>query len=442
MKGLRWLTPGLGIKRWLFLAAVGSVLAFEGLGLLLPFEETLNVQRYGFFKQLDGNIDVLVGILMVGAGLGIFLWGFSRSTRSILAALAPNEKEDDIEDYLLERVYNRRYLEKGPKIIAIGGGTGLSVLLRGLKEHTSNITAVVTVTDDGGSSGRLRGDFDILPPGDIRNCLVALADTESSMRRLFDYRFDKGKGLKGHSLGNLLITAMSEMEGDFYSAVQEIAKVLAVRGRVVPSTLSKVTLGAVMEKGGIIKGQTNIVSQREKIDHVFLIPKECSALEETVDAILNADAVILGPGSLYTSVIPNLLVKGIPEALIKTKAVVFYVCNIMTQPGETDGYDAADHLEAILEHVGANIVDYVVLNNQGVPNDLLKKYLEDSSVPVAPARDKLEKMGVEIIEEALVDNCHYVRHDPHKLARIIMEYVPHSNGVNINIPSSADTNNG
>ena len=437
MKGLRWLTPGLRIKRWLFLAAAGSVLAFEGFRLLLPFE-ALNVQRYGFFKQLDGNIDVLVGILMVGAGLGFFLLGFSRSTRSIFAAVAPNKKEG----YLLERVYHRRYLEKGPKITAIGGGTGLSVLLRGLKEYTSNITAVVTVTDDGGSSGILRGDFDILPPGDIRDCLVALADTESSMRQLFDYRFDKGKGLKGHSLGNLLLTAMSEMKGDFYSAVQEMAKVLAVRGRVVPSTLSKVTLGAVTEKGRLIQGETNITSSMEKIDRVFLIPKGCSALKETVDSILNADAVILGPGSLYTSVIPNLLVKGIAEALIKTKAVVFYVCNIMTQPGETDGYDAGDHLEAILKHVGSNIVDYVVLNCQEVPNDLLKKYLEENSLPVAPARDKLEKMGVKVIEEPLVDDCHYIRHDPQKLARIIMEYIPYSNGININIPSSADTKEG
>ncbi|HBT20826.1 MAG TPA: hypothetical protein DEA47_05650 [Peptococcaceae bacterium] len=426
MKVLRWLIPGLGVKRWLFLSAVGVILAFWGFCLLFPLE-TLEFYMFGILNHLDRNKAALAGILMICLGFGFFLLGFKKSIGSIFAAVAPDKKGD----YFFNRVYYKRYLERGPKITAIGGGTGLSVLLRGIKEYTSNITAVVTVTDDGGNSGILRGDFDILPPGDIRDCLVALADTESSMRQLFDYRFDKGQGLKGHSLGNLLLTAMSEMKGDFYSAVQEMAKVLAVRGRVVPSTLSKVTLGAVMENGSIIYGETNISNSREKIERIFLIPKECSALEEAVNSIIDADAVILGPGSLYTSIIPNLLVKGIAEALIKTKAVVFYVCNIMTQPGETDGYDAGDHLEAVIKHVGSNIVDFVIVNSQNVSESLLQKYLEENSHPVAPARDKLEKMGVKVIEAPLVDNCHHIRHDSLKLAEIIMKYIPYSNGINI-----------
>jgi len=425
MRRLRWLIPGLKVKRWFVLALSGVIIAgggffiISGTTLLSVLEQKLRV----FSRWFDSSMLVLIGFMMVTIGLILFVLGFSRCVKSILKTLAPEK-----EDRLLERIYQRKYLEKGPKIVAIGGGTGLSVLLRGLKEHTSNITAIVTVTDDGGSSGILKGDFDILPPGDIRNCLVALADTESSMRELFDYRFERGKGLAGHSLGNLLLTAMSEMKGDFYRAVQEVAKVLAVRGRVIPSTLSKVTLGARTAGGSIIYGETNISNSSERIERVFLVPRRCRPPQEAVDAIMEADAVVLGPGSLYTSIIPNLLVRGIGEVLERTKAAVFYVCNVMTQPGETDGFDAADHLEALIRHAGSTIVDYVILNKQEVPEALQKKYREENSFPVVPTREKLEEMGVQVIEDFLVDECNYVRHDSRKLAQLILDHIAYHNG--------------
>lgn len=351
-------------------------------------------------------------------GTFLFLTGFRRMVRSILAVMLPQN-----EGPIVEVVYQKRHLQKGPRIVAIGGGTGLSVLLRGLKNYTSNLTAIVTVSDDGGSSGRLRGELGILPPGDTRNCLVALADTESLMEKLINYRFDQGKGLAGHSLGNLLLAALTDITGGFDKAVKEIGKVLALRGRVLPSTLDNVVLCAELEDGTIVEGETRISSSRGRIRKVFLKPPDVAPLKEAIEAIEQADAVVLGPGSLYTSVLPNLLVRGLREALERTKAPIFYVCNVMTQPGETTGYTAYDHLKALVDHCGPGLVDYVVVNVAPIPRKLLARYREQGAYPVRVNRAALARQGVKVMEERLIDKSNLIRHDPDKLARCIIRQV-------------------
>ncbi|MBU1006921.1 MAG: YvcK family protein [Candidatus Omnitrophica bacterium] len=312
-------------------------------------------------------------------------------------------------------------MEKGPKIVVIGGGTGLSVLLHGLKEQSSNITAIVTVADDGGSSGRLREQFDILPPGDIRNCLVALADAEPLMRDLFQFRFGNESELRGHSFGNLFITALSKVTGDFEKAIKESSKVLAIRGRVIPSTFDKVQLVAEHQNGQKTKGETKIVEQCFPIRRVFLDPPTCKPSKESFEAIDEADIIVLGPGSLYTSVIPNLLVSGISEKIAKARAPKVYVCNVMTQPGETDNYTAFDHLNAIIMHTRPDVVNYCIVNTGTILPELLKKYEEDNSYPVLTDSDKLIAKGYSVMEEDIVNTKDYVRHDSKKLSKIIVD---------------------
>lgn len=427
MNFLKWLIPGLKVKRWFLLALLGVILTGFGISVLTggTLLSLLERRLTEILLQWFGYFAIPLGLLMVVCGLAFLVSGFANCMRSIIKQVVPEKQRK-----VFQTIYRKRYLEKGPRIVAIGGGTGLSTLLRGLKEYTSNITAIVTVSDDGGSSGRLKTDLGILPPGDIRNCLVALANTEGSMQELFDYRFDKGTGLAGHSLGNILIAAMSDMRGDFYRAIQESEKVLAIRGRVMPSTLTKVSLKAWTTGGRLVNGESSIPLAGEKIDRVFLSPRRCRPLPEAVEAIMEADAVILGPGSLYTSVIPNLLVGGICEAVQTTRALVFYVCNVMTQSGETDGYDAADHLEALEHHSVKGIADVVIVNNEGIPGHMLRRYQEENAFPVAPAGEKLREMGVERIEDALVDTSDYVRHDPDNLARAILNRIA-SPGVRI-----------
>lgn len=318
---------------------------------------------------------------------------------------------------------------KGPRIVTIGGGTGLSVLLRGLKHYTSNLTAVVTVTDDGGSSGRLRGELNVVPPGDIRNCLVALAETETLMDRVFDHRFQAGQGLKGHNLGNLLLVAMAEITGDLVSAIKEVSKVLAVRGRVLPSTLEQVLLAAEMWDGSIVTGETAIRSTRMGIKKVFLIPADCQPLVETLLAIDEADAVILGPGSLYTSIVPNLLVEGVAQALKETSAPKIYVANIMTEKGETDNYSVGDHLVAIHDHVGERFIDYVIVNREPVPDRLLQRYYEEEASPVVVDDYKLRAMKVGLIKENLLSDSEVAWHDPDKLAATIINFIQSRTGM-------------
>ena len=312
-----------------------------------------------------------------------------------------------------------------PAIVVIGGGTGLSVLLKGLKQYTSRITAMVTVSDDGGSSGRLRSELGVLPPGDIRNCLGALAETETLMNRVFQHRFLQGGSLQGHNLGNLLLVAMTEITGDFILAIREVSKVLAVRGKVLPATLEPVILGGIMADGNQVIGETAIRDYPASIKEIYLIP-ECGPLPETLQAINEADAIIIGPGSLYTSIIPNLLVKGVIEAIADSRAPKFYISNIMTEEGETDNFTAADHLRVIQKHTRKQIIDYAVVNSGKIDEERLKRYIEEEAVPVRSSLDEITKMGINIIERDLVSDTEVAWHDADKLARVILEKIGES----------------
>jgi uncharacterized cofD-like protein len=313
------------------------------------------------------------------------------------------------------------YFLTEPKVVVIGGGTGLSVLLKGLKQYTSQLTAVVTVSDDGGSSGRLRAELGVLPPGDVRNCLVALAETETLMDKIFQHRFSQGNSLQGHNLGNLLLVAMSEITGDFVSAIKEVSKVLKVRGNVIPATLEQVALGAVMRDGVTVFGETSIREYGDSIDRLYLVPESCAPVPATLEALMEADAIIVGPGSLYTSIIPNLLVDGVVDAIRRSPALTFYVCNIMTENGETDNYSAADHLKVIMKHIGQQIFDYVVVNNGFIDQERLDRYLEEKAVPVEASVNELQELDLEVIEADLVSDTEVAWHDPHKLARVIFD---------------------
>lgn len=418
MYRLKWLYPGMQVKRWIFMGLGGLLLL--GLGLTLAFFEEISFISHSCYNWMSdlvgGGADLYAfGVWISLAGFLLLLVGFRQTIRSITGVLAPNK-----ERRMVDIIYETHQLERGPKIVVVGGGTGLSVLLRGLKHYTSNITAIVTVADDGGSSGQLRGELGILPPGDIRNCLVALADRESLMEDLFQHRFENGNGLSGHSLGNLFIAGMTQIAGDFEKAIKEMGKVLAIRGRVLPATLRHVSLCAEFADGTIVEGESEIPMVRKKIKRVFLRPGDCEPVEEALEAIADADVIVLGPGSLYTSVIPNLLVKGLADAVASSQAVTVYACNIMTQPGETDGYKASDHIRAIHQHAGSGLIKYAVVNVQEIPRKLLKKYKEDGAMPVKADLRELERLGVNVIQENMVYETDLVRHDSGKLGGAII----------------------
>jgi uncharacterized cofD-like protein len=311
-------------------------------------------------------------------------------------------------------------VDKEAKVVVIGGGTGLSVLLKGLKNYTSHLTAVVTVSDDGGSSGRLRAEMGVLPPGDIRNCLVALAETETLMDKVFQHRFDHEGSLNGHNLGNLLLVALTEIAGDFVSAIQEVSKILKVRGRVLPATLEHVALGARMKDGMLIYGETSIRNYGGEIESLFLVPEKCLPVPDALEAIMEADIIVLGPGSLYSSIIPNLLVEGIGSALARSKARKVYVSNIMTEHGETDSFTAADHLQVILRYLPESAVEYIIVNNGVIDEGILKRYRGEQAVPVLSNRPEMEAIGIKLIEADLVSDSDLAWHDSEKLAQVIM----------------------
>jgi uncharacterized cofD-like protein len=319
------------------------------------------------------------------------------------------------------------------KVVSIGGGTGLSALLRGLKHHVhertrparlkpaiSRLTAVVTVTDEGGSSGRLRSEFGILPPGDIRNCLVALAEDEELFTRVFSYRFSNGRGLRGHSLGNLLLTALTHLTNDFALAVKVSSEVLAIRGEIYPSTLADVRLRARLEGGGAVAGESRITRTRVPIERLEIVPARCRPLPETLAAILEADLITIGPGSLYTSLIPNLLVHGIPQVIALSRARKVYICNLMTQPGETSHYSAADHLRALHAHAGSRLFDHVVLNTRALSPRLARKYAAERAEPVAYDLKGIRSLGVKPVLARLLDEHNVARHDSRRLAKLVL----------------------
>ncbi|MBW4557245.1 MAG: YvcK family protein [Trichormus sp. ATA11-4-KO1] len=420
----KWLSPGLSVKRWLLISVGGVLLAILGLAIwvkLTPIFWMIELLR-GFLGVIAGILPNYVsGPLVLLGGLLLLLWGQTRTVGSITKVLRPDGGEEELIDVLLAH----RRLYRGPKIVVIGGGTGLSTLLRGLKTYSANITAIVTVADDGGSSGRLRQEFGVLPPGDIRNCVAALADEEKLLTELFQYRFKAGDGLTGHSFGNLFLTAMSDITGDLERAVAASSKVLAVRGQVLPATLSDVRLWAELDDGRRIEGESSIPKAGGKIVKIGCIPANPPALPAAIKAIKEADYIIIGPGSLYTSLIPNLLVPNIADAIAKSHAPRIYVCNIMTQPGETQGYTVADHIKAIDIACGERqLFDAVLVHKKSPSEQSLIRYAQQNSHPVFLDREAVSQLGRRIVLANILyeDEIGCVRHNPQKLARVLLRW--------------------
>ncbi|MDR3288117.1 MAG: YvcK family protein [Peptococcaceae bacterium] len=415
----KWLYPNLKVKRWFLLASLGIIFFAAGFAVMNDGTALgyLEVKIRELMYQLTGNVPgnaLSAGLLVSGFGIVLTVVGFRRLLQSIISVLLPDE-----EIKLVDVMYDRQSLRRGPRIVVIGGGTGLSALLRGLKEFTSNLTAIVTVADDGGSSGMLRSEMGMIPPGDIRNCLVALADKEDIMEDLFSYRFETGT-MTGHSLGNLLLAGMADACGDFQVAVNRISKVFALRGNVYPSTLEQVTLVADLADGKRVLGETKVRNTAGKIERVYLTPADCRPLPEALRALERADLIVLGPGSLYTSVLPNLLVKGLREKIKEADAPCVYVCNIMTEPGETDDYRLLDHVRAILDHGGEGLLDAVLANGQEIPRRLLVRYAMEGSKPVEREAAGMERLGIKYFESRLVSEGAVIRHDSRRLAKALI----------------------
>ena len=415
MKFRDWLRPGIKVKRWVVFAIFGIILIIFGLNEL---------SRHMLYNWYYKGFYILLNV----TGIFILYISVTEGIKSIMALINSGYLKFSIDSKKLESlIYEKRLLVKGPKIVVIGGGTGLSTMLRGLKYYTSNITAIVTVADDGGGSGDLREDLGILPPGDIRNCILALADTEPLMEELLQYRFEEGR-LKDQSFGNLFLAAMDGISDNFEEAVKKMSSVLAVTGKVMPVTLENMVLKCELKNGNIVKGESNIpkeaISQKSSISKIMIEPKDAKALVDSVEAIKTADAIILGPGSLYTSVIPNLLVKDIGEAIKKTSAIKIYVSNIMTQPGETDDYTVVDHVKAIIDHSYDGVIDYVIANIGEIGKELEEKYLEENSKLVTKDEKELEKLNIKLIKSDFVKTTKgLIRHDSEKLASVIVETI-------------------
>ena len=410
---LRWLTPGLQIKRWLLLLMISELVLV--LGVAYALKEVYQTARLpGIFYYITLQFwpywarAIIFGIV----GVGVLVISYLKLTQSVLGPFLPGNSTSSV----VETIHAFRLRGRGPRIVAIGGGTGLSSLLRGLKTYTSNLSAIVTVADDGGSSGRLRDEYRILPPGDFRQCLIALADAEPLMKQLFDHRFKEGS-LNGHAFGNLFIMAMADVTGNFEQALRESGKVLAVKGTIVPSTLQDVTLVASIN-GGMVEGESKIPKQNSPISHVFLKPDGVQVNPEAAQAILNAELIIVGPGSLYTSILPNLLVEGMVEAIKASPALKLYICNLAAQPGETDGYTVHDYLRVIREHVGANLFDFILVNS----NTAHAPTGGQAAVIYKPA-DTTRHPEVRFIASDVVNVKIPSHHDSDKLARTIMRKV-------------------
>ncbi len=475
---LKWLYPNMHVKRWVALGFVGLLLFMIGTGVIIQAHEGVGkplAVRIADWLIHDVHIGLLrpghLGVLLTLVGASVCFVALGKLIQSLTSVLDPEMAPGGLVDV----VYQRRKLAQGRRIVVIGGGTGLSTMLRGLKRYSENITAIVTVADDGGSSGKLQKQLNILPPGDIRNCLVALADAEPQMTELFQYRFRNnvqpekaekaegeknafagqrstlvaggmgetgqavtahaienqkskienregyGEGLRDHAFGNLLIAAMCAInEGDFERGVQETSRVLNVRGQVLPTTVDHVRLRGEMDDGSFVDGETNIAHSPLKIKRIHMVPDDACPLQAVLDAIAKADIIVLGPGSVFTSIIPNLLVRGVPEALKRSKAKKVYVCNVMTQPGETDGFSASDHVRAIEMHARMKIFSHVLVNTRQPDSGLLDKYRKTGSVLVEPDLDRLKADGYRTLPGEYINETDVVRHDAGLLATAIM----------------------
>ncbi len=416
----KWLYPGIKIKRWLILFILSFIVMFIGfsgiMGSFFNFVKIEKVNIDNFFYRLH-KLKAIDYILFILGFTGIF-FALRRTYFSIFSILGTHKQND-----FVNIAYQKAKLKRGPKIVAIGGGTGMPNVLRGIKQYTLNLSAVVTVADDGGSSGRLRKDYSVLPPGDIRNCIVALADEETLLGRLFQYRFEKRGDLAGHNFGNLFLTALTHIVGDLPKAINESSKVLAVSGKVYPVTLDNIILKAKLKDGRKITGESNIPEAKGKIERVYISPANCKAYPAAISAIKSADIITIGPGSLFTSIIPNLLVPGVVDAIIKSKALKVYICNIMTQHGETDNFRVSDHIKAIFNHARAKIVDYVIANNKLPEKNILRKYAKENSFPVEIDKHEISRLGVKLFEGQLFKLGKYLRHDPELLSKMIIKLI-------------------
>jgi len=416
---LKWLTPGIGVKRWLGLLFVGVTLL--GLAFALVVVDLYRAYPSPLWSALTlGGAPMWVRAGLAGLlGITLVILAILQFNRAVLEPLELGRGE------LIDAMVEYRRGQRGPRIVAIGGGTGLPVLLRGLKAYTYNLTAIVTVADDGGSSGRLRRELGVLPPGDFRNNIAALARDEGLMTQLFQYRFGEG-GLEGHSFGNLLITALSGVTGSFEQALIESSRVLAIRGQVLPSTLADVTLMADLrdiqaDSTRRIAGESAIPEVAGTVERVFLQPDDAPAYPEAVRAILSADLIVLGPGSLFTSILPNLLVPGIAEAVRASKALKVYVCNVATQRGETDGFSVADHVHAIERHVGKGIFSVVLANNRFIPQP------ENANFSYVRL-DSIDDPAIRVCTAPLADDSRPWRHHPERLAQAVMDLLAETQG--------------
>ncbi len=425
----RLLAPTAGLRKPIVRAGIGLLILLFGLSLsfiqtALPIILNLGKLWNGFIERWVG-IDraaqfnhVLGGVCLV---LGFYLafTGLRSLQRRFYQVMAPASRSDKIVNTFVRR----QQLSAGPRIVAMGGGTGLSTLLRGLKHHTSNITAIVTVTDDGGSSGRLSREMGIVPPGDMRNCLVALADAEKLMTDLFQHRFAKAKGsLAGHSIGNLLIAGLVEQaDGDLDRALAMASEVLNIRGRVLPSTTQTVRLRALMDDGSEVCGETTIVAAGKRIRRIYLDPMDVAPFPDASTAIEEADMIIIGPGSVFTSVIPNLLIPGMADAVHNAKAVKAYVCNVMTQPGESDSFTAAEHVTAIQANVDRRIFDHVLVNTGRPTQGTVDKYRNSDQYVVEADVERIRALGFRVVSGNFMNEMDYVRHDPLKVAARLMD---------------------
>lgn len=419
----RLLAPAAGLQGAILGTVIGTFLFIAGImvsfrALLGPTVENISSAYEGWISRVAAAEDVekithVIGGALLVLGFYLVFHGLRRLMRRLVETLNPTLKAGMVNTFV-----RRQQLAQGPKIVALGGGTGLSTLLRGLKQVSSNITAIVTVTDDGGSSGRLSAEMGIIPPGDIRNCLVALADAEKVLGDLFQHRFGREAGnLSGHSLGNLLIAGLLQRsDGDYDRAFRMASEVLNIRGRVVPSTMDRVGLRAVLDDDKEITGETAIAASGRRIRRLYIEPQNCEPFAEAIAAIQEAEIITIGPGSIYTSVIPNLLVPEIAAAIASSKAIKILICNVMTQPGESDSFTAAEHLVALQANVPHKVVDYVVVNN-GIPTAAtVEKYRSSHQYVVEPDVDRIRAMGFRVLLGNFVNELDYVRHDPFKVA--------------------------
>lgn len=410
-----WLKPGIKVKRWLAFGVFGVLLIAFG------FTELVTHRLYDFYYKV-------FYIFLNLTGLFVLYVSVTETMKSVIALINKGYLKVSLDSEKIESlIYEKRLLVKGPKIVVIGGGTGLSTMLRGLKYYTSNITAIVTVGDDGGGSGDLREDLGMLPPGDIRNCILALADTEPLMEDLLQYRFKDGR-LKNQSFGNLFLAAMAGISDNFEEAVQKMSSVLAVTGKVIPVTLDNMQLIAKLQNGNIVEGESQIpeeaINQNSRIDELRIKPENAKPLKEALDALKEADAIVMGPGSLYTSITSNLLVKDISKAVRKSNAIKIYISNIMTQPGETTGFKVSDHLKVLRKYGGKDIVDYAIVNTGEITEELKEKYNQEGAELVKLDEEDIKSMGIKIVGENLVKIQNgTVKHDSDKLAEVLADTI-------------------